>query len=134
MLTPYLDQKAVPHDGPRLLPCLIGYVFVDDWWRAHHPSTPPKPGRPVSFSESEIITLAILAQWPRFRSERDFWRFARRHLREYFPAMCSQSQFNRRVRALEPQLRDLQREIADTLLDGSEVYPESWTPPSSQRS
>ena len=98
------------------------YVFVDDWWQAHHPSTPRKPGRPVSFSQSEVITLAILAQWPRFRSERDFWRFARRHLREYFPAMRSQSQFNRRVRALEPQLRALQREIAETLLDGSEVY------------
>ena len=27
------------------------------------------------------------------------------HLRSYFPTLCSQSQFNRRVRALEPELR-----------------------------
>jgi hypothetical protein len=53
------------------------YVFVDDWWKAGYSSTASrKPGRPALLSESEVLTLAILAQWPRFRSERDFWRFA----------------------------------------------------------
>jgi hypothetical protein len=54
----------------------------------------------------------ILAQWPRFRSERDFWRFAHAHLRLYFPKLCSQSQLNRRVRSVEPDLRDFQRAVA----------------------
>jgi hypothetical protein len=55
---------------------------VDDWWRErHHPSVPNKPGRPALLCESEVLTLAILSQWPRFRSERDFWRFACSHLR-----------------------------------------------------
>jgi hypothetical protein len=39
-------------------------------------------------------TLAVLAPWPHFRSERDFWRFAQDHLRDYFPTLPSQSQFN----------------------------------------
>jgi hypothetical protein len=59
------------------------YVLVDDWWQEHHPSSArKKPGRPPLLSDPEVITLAILAQWPRFRSERDFWRFAQplRHL------------------------------------------------------
>ena len=73
-------------------------------------------------SDSEVLTLAILAQWPRFRCERDFWRYARRYLREYFPTLLSQSQFNRRVRALEPELRALQRALAEALVDRSEVY------------
>jgi hypothetical protein len=47
-----------------------------------------------------VLTLAVLAQWHRFRSERDFWRFAHAHLRSYFPTLRSQSQFNRRVRSL----------------------------------
>ncbi len=68
------------------------------------------------------MTLAILAQWPRFRSERDFWRFASSHLRSYFPTLCSQSQFNRRVRALEPDLRALQRAFARELGEPSAVY------------
>jgi hypothetical protein len=84
------------------------YVHIDDWWRANRRQEGPRhrgPGRPALLSDSEVLTLAILAQWPRFRSERDFWRFASLHLRPYFPNLCSQSQLNRHIRALEPQLR-----------------------------
>jgi hypothetical protein len=99
------------------------YVLVDDWWKADHPSTAPrKPGRPALLSESEVLTLAILAQWPRFRSERDFWRFAWAHLRPYFPMLCSQGQLNRRIRALEPELRLLQQAFARGLSEPSAVY------------
>jgi hypothetical protein len=54
------------------------YVLVDDWWHEKQPPCPRGPGRPPSLSASEVLTLAILAQWPRFRSERDFFRFAAR--------------------------------------------------------
>ena len=98
------------------------YVLVDDWWKLECSSEPPKTGRPALLSDSEVMTLAILAQWPRFRSERDFWRFAWAHLRSYFPNLCSQSQFNRRVRALEPEMRALQRAFARGLARSSAVY------------
>ena len=100
------------------------YVLVDDWWHEHHPSSlrKKKPGRPALLTDPEVITLAILAQWPRFRSERDFWRFAWAHLRPYFPNLCTQSQFNRRVRALEPELRALQRALAGQIAEPSAVY------------
>jgi hypothetical protein len=81
------------------------------------------PGRPVSLSDAELLTLAILSQWPRWRSERDFCRFADAHLRPYFPNLLSQSQLNRRIRAVEPELKVLQRDLASRVLsDGSEVY------------
>lgn len=98
------------------------YVLTDDWWKATHSSDTPGAGRPSLISEAEILTLAILAQWPRFRSERDFWRFAQAHLREYFPALPSQSQFNRRVRALEVEMRSLQFHLAGVLAEESAVY------------
>jgi hypothetical protein len=98
------------------------YVTVDDWWRATHAPTPRRPGRPALLADSEVLTLAILAQWPRFRSERDFWRFADAHLRSYFPSLCTQGQFNRRVRALEPEMRALQRAFALGLARPSAVY------------
>ena len=99
------------------------YVHIDDWWQANHPSTAPRPGRPALLSASEVLTLAILAQWPRWRSERDFCRFAQAHLRGYFPNLCSQSRFNRRVRALEPELRALlQRALAEQLCEPSVAY------------
>jgi hypothetical protein len=98
------------------------YVLVDDWWKRAHLPSPRKPGRPPSLSVSEILTLAILSQWPRFRSERDFFRFADAHLRPYFPNLVSHGQLNRRIRALEPELKAFQREMSGTLADGSEVY------------
>ncbi len=55
------------------------YVLVDDWWANTHLPSARKPGRPPSLSESEVLTLAILTQWPRWRSERDFFRFADTH-------------------------------------------------------
>ena len=98
------------------------YVLVDDWWQAGPARAPRRPGRPALLTDPEVITLAILAQWPRFRSERDFWRFAWAHLRPYFPALCSQSQLNRRIRALEPELRLLQLAFARELAKPSAVY------------
>jgi hypothetical protein len=98
------------------------YVLVEDWWKLDHASQPPKTGRPALLSDPEVLTLAILAQWPRFRSERDFWRFAWAHLRSYFPNLCSQSQLNRRIRALEPEMRLLQRAFSGELACPSAVY------------
>ena len=98
------------------------YVLVDDRWQAGHCSTPRRPGRPALLADSEILTLAILAQWPRFRSERDFWRFASSHLLSYFPNLCTQGQFNRRVRSLQSELRALQSAFGGELTDPSAVY------------
>src|SRR5215207_1978193 len=99
------------------------YVFVDDWWKLEPSSKlPRRPGRPALLTDSEVLTLAILAQWPRFRSERDFWRFASSHLRSYFPNLCSQGQFNRRVRALQTEIRALQRAFARELAHPWAVY------------
>jgi hypothetical protein len=98
------------------------YVLVDDWWGSDRHRSPRGPGRPALLADSEVLTLAILAQWPRFRSERDFWRFADAHLRPYFPNLCSQGQFNRRARALEPELRALQSAFVGELAEPSAAY------------
>lgn len=98
------------------------YAMVDEWWKRLHPRPLRRTGRPPSLSEVEVLTLAILAQWPRWRSERDFWRFADLYLRGYFPNLLSQSQLNRRIRALEPEVRALQRNLAESLAKPSEVY------------
>jgi len=98
------------------------YVLVDDWWEANHHPISGRPGRPSLLSDAEVLALAVLSQWPRFRSERDFWRFADAHFRSYFPDLLSQSQLNRRIRALEPELRALQGDLATVFADGSEAY------------
>src|SRR5215213_713931 len=87
MLAPNLLPKAVPHSGARLLLGLI--VRPDRHLVEGRPPlghTPPRPSRPPEQPGAEVLTLAILAQWPRFRSERDFWRFAWAALRVGAPA------------------------------------------------
>src|SRR5215211_4278663 len=96
------------------------YVLTENWWKATHAPADARVGRPSLISDPEILTLAILAQWPRFRSERDFHRFAEAHLREYFPTLPSQSQFNRRARAFEAEALSLH--LARTLAEEGAVY------------
>jgi len=98
------------------------YVHVDDWWKAHHPVGPRRPGRPTRLSASEVLTLALVGQWPCWRSEAAFWRLVEFRWRSAFPRLCTRTRFNRRVRALEPALRALQRELVRPLLDPQTAY------------
>ena len=68
--------------------------------RSVGPHKPRRPGKKPELSDSEVLTLALLAQWQSDRSEHAFGRYAAKHWRSYFPRLLSQSQFNRRVRDL----------------------------------
>src|ERR671937_1055641 len=97
------------------------YVTIDEWWQAQ--ARPRRrAGRPSRLSPSEVLTLAVVAQWPRWRSERDFWRFADRHLRPLSPELGSQSQWNRQLRTIEPVLRSLHWALAQRLAGPAEIY------------
>jgi hypothetical protein len=77
------------------------YCIVDDVYHAFcEPAEPVKPGPRPELSNSEVVTLVLLAQWDPRRSERRFLRYAHTHWRGYFPRLLSQSAFNRRARAL----------------------------------
>jgi hypothetical protein len=73
------------------------YVMVDDFCQSRHPQQ-RRPGPDPSLSAGEVIALSIFARWSRFASERDFYRYAKSHLREAFPTLPDRSQFNRLVR------------------------------------
>jgi hypothetical protein len=77
------------------------YCVVDDLYCAQYaPHKPARPGPRPELSDSEVLTLALLAQWQPRRSERAFLAHAVAHWRAYFPRLLSQSAFNRRARAL----------------------------------
>lgn len=77
------------------------YVTVDDLYQATFAASKPlRPGPKPRLSDSEVLTLSLLAQWQQDRSERAFLRWAARHWRAYFPHLLSQSAFNRRARDL----------------------------------
>jgi hypothetical protein len=77
------------------------YCTVDDLYQEHFAKRKPaRPGRRPQLSDSEVLTLVLLAQWRQDRSERGFLAYARNKLRPYFPRLLDQSAFNRRARDL----------------------------------
>src|SRR5262245_25543143 len=73
------------------------YVLVDDSIKSQSPR-PLRPGPKPSLTDSEVVTLALMAQWKQFVSERAFVRYALKHLRQAFPSLPNRSQLNRLIR------------------------------------
>ncbi len=87
----------MPPDLDALLTAL--YVLADDLL--------PKrcgPGRKPRISDAEVICLAVAQIFLDCPSERRFLRFARVRLGHLFPYIPKQSGYNKRVRALAPQI------------------------------
>jgi hypothetical protein len=76
------------------------YVLVDDLL----PARRRRFGRPPRISDSELICLAVAQVLLDCPNERRFLRLARQRLGHLFPYIPGQSGFNKRLRALAPQL------------------------------
>jgi hypothetical protein len=97
------------------------YVLVDDWDKTQ-PTVGPVPGPRPALSPSETITLAMLAQFGRFSSERDFWRYATCSLRSYFPQLPNRSQFNRAVRHVGDRITAFALAVVPLTIDAQCSY------------
>lgn len=75
------------------------YVLVDDFLPRRR-----GPGRPPRISDAELITLAVAQVLLDCGNEHRFLRFARRRLGHLFPYIPGQSGYNKRLRALAPQM------------------------------
>lgn len=75
------------------------YVLVDDLLPARR-----RVGRPPRISDSELVCLAVAQVLLDCPAERRFLRLARRRLGHLFPYIPGQSGFNKRLRALAPEL------------------------------
>jgi hypothetical protein len=75
----------------------ILYVMIDDFCKSQL-SLETRPGPRAVPSRSEVIALAVFGQWYRFRTQRDFYRFAEQRLRAAFPTLPRRTQYNRLLR------------------------------------
>jgi hypothetical protein len=102
------------------------YCVVDDLYQTHYAGHKPvRRGGGPQMSDSEVLTVVILAQWQQDRSERAFLRYAGAHWRGYFPRLLSQSAFNRRARDLLGVLCQMGPQVGDlvaTLLATPPAY------------
>lgn len=74
------------------------YCVVDDIYQSVFAAAKPvRPGRRPAMSDSEVLTVLLLAQWAPTWSERTVLSYVTTHWRRYFPRVLSQSAFNRRA-------------------------------------
>jgi hypothetical protein len=71
------------------------YVMADDFCQSQAEPETDRRGPQPALSVAEVVTLSLFGQWANFASERAFYRYAERHLREAFPDLPARSQFNR---------------------------------------
>jgi hypothetical protein len=89
----------VPTDLDDLLIAL--YVLADEFLPERDPS---RPGRRPRISDAEVLCLAVAQVLLDCAKERRFLRFCRRRLGHLFPYLPGQPGYNKRVRALAPQI------------------------------
>ena len=98
------------------------YVNVDDYCKTLPAPVAPRPGPAPSLSPSEVVTLALYARWGRWDGQRDFYRYAGRHLRAAFPRLPHRTQFNRLLRRHTALIAALALHFADLLAQPTDSY------------
>lgn len=76
------------------------YVQIDDFLGPRHRG----PGRPPALTDAELICLAVAQVLLGLPNDRQFLALARWRLGHLFPRLIDQSGYNRRLRALAPQI------------------------------
>ena len=76
------------------------YVKIDDMLRDWPDLAPvgPAAGTPLTLSDAELLTMAVMSALPGFTSERRWLRYADKELAGMFPRTIGQSGWNKRVR------------------------------------
>jgi hypothetical protein len=107
------------------------YVKIDDMLRDWPDLAPARPagGIPITLSDAEVLTLAVMSALLGFTSERRWLRYADLNLAGMFPRMIGQSGWNKRVRkAFFLFIRVIRMLAMDTSLWGDDVWVVDSTP------
>ena len=99
------------------------YTTVDELYTSFFsPYKPSCSAAQPRMTDSEVITLAVLAQWDLHRSERFMLRYTKKHWNCYFKQILTQSAFNKRVRYLAGVICRLVPLVAEKLAAWSTLY------------
>ena len=121
--------KVVDNDIETLATAL--YVKIDDMlndWPELRPAR-PQSSTPLTLSDAELLTLAVMSALLGFTSERRWLRYADGHLAGMFPALIGQPGYNKRIRkSLWLFIRVTRMLAMDTTLWGDDVWVVDSTP------
>ncbi|MGH2409350.1 MAG: hypothetical protein ACRDGS_03165, partial [Chloroflexota bacterium] len=75
--------------------CTVAYVVIDDLYRAHLAPLAPRPGPAAGCTDSELITLTLVAELVGLDNEVAFLAYVRRNHPSLFPALPERRRPNR---------------------------------------
>lgn len=107
------------------------YVKIDDMLRDWPDLAPVRPATstPLTLSDAELLTMAVMSALLGFTSERRWLRYADKELAGMFPRMIGQSGWNKRVRkAFFLFIRVIRMLAMDTSLWSDDVWVVDSTP------
>jgi Transposase DDE domain len=107
------------------------YVKIDDMLRDWPDLAPVRPaaGTPLTLSDAEVLTMAVMSALLGFTSERRWLRYADKELAGMFPRTIGQSGWNKRVRkAFFLFIRVIRMLAMDTSLWSDDVWVVDSTP------
>ena len=96
--------------------CTYVYVIVDEVFQASVQPHDHRPGPRSSFSDSEVITLTLVAELVSLDDETVFLDYVARNHRALFPMLPERSRSNRRRRALSEAVNTIRRQLLGWLL------------------
>ncbi len=96
--------------------CTYVYVTVDELFQTYVQPSDHRPGPRSSFSDSEVITLTLVAELIRLDDETVFLDYVARNHRALFPLLPDRSRYNRRRRALGEAVNTIRRHLLGFLL------------------
>lgn len=91
----------------------VVYVSIDDIYQEITP-TYIKERRNIKdaiLSDSEIITISIVGELLTIDSEKAWFGFCRRNLRDLFPKFCDRTRFNRTRRSLHSVIDEIRKQL-----------------------
>ena len=108
--------------------CTIMYVLVDEIFQVYIAPVDHRPGPRSTFTDSELLTVAILAELLSLDEETAMLGYLRRNHPTLFPQLPERSRYNRRHRALGEALNTTRRQVLGWLLTflppGAPVVPD----------
>jgi hypothetical protein len=96
--------------------CTYVYVTVDEVFQTYVQPHDHRPGPRSTFSDSEVITLTLVAEIVGLDDETVFLDYVNRNHRALFPLLPDRSRYNRRRRALGEAVNTIRRHLLGWLL------------------
>jgi hypothetical protein len=96
--------------------CTYAYVTVDELFQASVLPHDYRPGPRSTFSDSEVITLPLVAEIVGLDDESVFLDYVARNHRTLFPLLPDRSRYNRRRRALGDATNTIRCQLLSFLL------------------